>query len=187
MKFHYVYRVTSLVESKHYYGSRTSLKPPVEDIGIEYFTSTTDKKFKKEFKNNPSQFKLKIISEHRTREEALFYEIKLHTRFKVDKNPNFYNRARVTSTGFCTEGITPTQETREKMSIAQTGKILSEETKLKISKSGKGKKRSEDSKLRYSKAKKGRVASDETKLKLSKAAKGKPWTEARRLAQINKN
>lgn len=42
-RFHYVYRITNLLENKHYYGSRSSKEL---DIGIKYFTSSKDISFK---------------------------------------------------------------------------------------------------------------------------------------------
>lgn len=41
-KYHYVYRITNKVENKHYYGSRSSNVPPIEDIGKKYFSSSSD-------------------------------------------------------------------------------------------------------------------------------------------------
>ena len=94
-KFHYVYRVTSLIENKHYYGSRSSVLHPNEDLGIKYFTSSTDKVFKNKFKQNPEEFKLKIVSIFNNRQDALLFEIKLHNKFEVGKNLSFYNRYKI--------------------------------------------------------------------------------------------
>lgn len=38
-KFHYVYRITNLVEGKHYYGVRSSKVSPFNDLGTKYFSS----------------------------------------------------------------------------------------------------------------------------------------------------
>lgn len=38
-RYHYVYRITNLVENKHYYGSRTSDKLPYDDLSSKYFGS----------------------------------------------------------------------------------------------------------------------------------------------------
>lgn len=38
-RYHYVYRITNLVEQKHYYGSRTSNISPFDDLGKKYFSS----------------------------------------------------------------------------------------------------------------------------------------------------
>lgn len=63
-----------------------------------------------------------------------------------------------------------TQETKNKMSISQSGKSLSEETKRKMSISLTGKN-------------KGKIMSQEQKDKISHTKKGIPWTQARRDAQ----
>ena len=56
--FHYLYRITNLVENKHYYGIRTSKTTlPQYDLGIKYFSSSKDKEFKKDQKKK----KKKII------------------------------------------------------------------------------------------------------------------------------
>jgi hypothetical protein len=137
-KFHYVYRVTSLIENKHYYGSRSSILHPKEDLGIKYFTSSTDKVFKNKFKQNPKEFKLKIVSIFNSRQDALLFEIKLHNKFEVGKNPSFYNRAKATSTGWSNEGVPNSKEHCLKIGNSQLGFVKSDETKQKISKSKKG-------------------------------------------------
>ena len=77
-------------------------------------------------------------------------------------------------------------ETKLKISISNTGRIVSKKTRDKISESNKGKKRSQEyidkmkqriisdeTKLKLSIAKKGNKVSDKTKLKISIAKKGK--------------
>lgn len=58
----------------------------------------------------------------------------------------------------------------------------SEETKKKMSETRKGWKRPNISGIR-----KGQTNSDEHRARISAAKKGKPWSEARRLAQLNRN
>lgn len=64
-------------------------------------------------------------------------------------------------------------ETRKKMSEAQTGKIVSEETKVKHKR-----KMSEVTKEKIRQAKKGKKASEETKAKLRDARKNRIITDA---------
>ena len=52
MKYHYVYRITNKVCRKHYYGVRSSNNHPKQDIGIQYFSSSYDKDFIKDQKEN---------------------------------------------------------------------------------------------------------------------------------------
>jgi len=101
-KLYYVYRITHINENKHYYGYRGILEniQPKDDLGVKYFSSSTDKSFKREQKINPENFKYKIIRENLSNRGALDLEIKLHKKFNVDKNINFYNLAKQTNTGF---------------------------------------------------------------------------------------
>jgi len=64
--------------------------------------------------------------------------------------------------------------TKQKLSIINTGKILSTETKEKISKGNLGKSVTESFRKTMSELNKGRVASLETREKISKSLQGKP-------------
>ena len=62
--FHYVYRITNLVEGKHYYGVKTSTKSPELVMGKSYFGSPTSEKNKwiiQDQKDNPTNYKYKIL------------------------------------------------------------------------------------------------------------------------------
>lgn len=98
--YHYTYRITNIIDKKHYYGARSCKCLPSEDLGIKYFSSSSDNDFIFEQKNDPKKFKYKVISIFETRAEALDLEIKLHEKFEVHKNPKFYNKAKQTSKGF---------------------------------------------------------------------------------------
>ena len=148
MDCHYVYRITNIKENKHYYGCRTSKIKPVNDLGINYFSSSKNKEFIKEQIERPWQFKYKIVKIYDTRERAIDLEIKLHDYFDVGKNPNFYNRAKQTSTGWDTTGKKHTDETKIKMSKNTIGRYMSQETKKKISNSNKGKKHTDETKIK---------------------------------------
>ena len=147
LKYHYVYRITNTKENKHYYGVRSSKVEPKLDLGIKYFSSSTDKDFIKEQKENKSTFKYKIIKQFNSREEAINLEIILHNKFDVGVNSNFYNKCKQTSKGFDTTGSTRTlsQETKEKMRLTKStnnpfkGKNHTEETKILLSLQRKGK------------------------------------------------
>ncbi len=138
---HYVYRITNIADNKHYYGTRTTNVKPIEDIGIQYFSSSFDKKFIQDQKNNPLNYKYKVVRIFNSRKKALELEIKLHQKFEVSINESFYNRSKQTSTGFDTTGTTRifTQEHKDNMSKAGKGRITSDITKEKISKSRIGK------------------------------------------------
>ena len=95
MEYHYVYRITNTIKKLHYYGARTSKDClPRDDLGVKYFSSSTDKTFIFDQKNNPRDYKYKIIKILPTRKQALELEIKLHNKFNVDINESFFNKAK---------------------------------------------------------------------------------------------
>ena len=85
-KYHYVYRITNKILNKHYYGKRSSIIEPKKDLGIIYFSSSTDKIFMEDQKLNSQNYKYKIIKVFELRIEASLYEIMLHNKFKVDRS-----------------------------------------------------------------------------------------------------
>jgi hypothetical protein len=104
MLFHYTYRITNILINKHYYGTRTSKINPNLDLGTKYLSSSSDKDFINDQKINPKNYKYKVIRIYNTRKEAMDLEIKLHSKFEVTINENFYNKAKATSTSFDTTG-----------------------------------------------------------------------------------
>lgn len=103
--YHYVYRITNISSCKHYYGKRSSNIIPEKDLGVKYFSSSTDKKFIHDQKTNPQKYKYKIIKLFKTATEAVEFEIKLHRKFNVGINENFYNKSNQTSSGYDTTGM----------------------------------------------------------------------------------
>lgn len=98
--YHYLYRITNLVEQKHYYGIRTSKDIlPHQDLGVKYFSSSTDKEFISDQKEHPENYRYKVILIIDTRKRVAELEIKLHNKFNVGDNPKFYNRIIQTSFG----------------------------------------------------------------------------------------
>jgi group I intron endonuclease len=77
-------------------------------------------------------------------------------------------------------GIKQSEETRKKLSLAGTGRIVSEETKKKLSKSSLGKVMSEETKRKMSIAKYGKKLSEEHKTKISISNKGREVSEETR-------
>lgn len=139
--YHYVYRITNTVENKHYYGKRSSKVEPIKDIGIKYFSSSRDKTFIKDQKDNPQNYKYKIVSVHVSSEEAISKEIKLHSKFNVGKNPYFYNKALQTSKKFLNAGgYKLTDATKKRMSAAVKLRASTEEFKANLRKYLKGNK-----------------------------------------------
>lgn len=136
--FYYVYRITNTKEKKHYYGKRSSRIPPHEDIGIKYFSSSKDLLFIEDQKQYPEKYKYKVVSLHRTAKEAVQREVLLHDKFSVHTNPSFYNRAKQTSTGFDTTGITYSAERIEQCRKQSSGRKHTAEAKKRISEANKG-------------------------------------------------
>lgn len=88
------------------------------------------------------------------------------------------------------------EETRKKMSVANSGRHHTEETKRKISAGNKGKHRTEEQKRHHSEVTKGKPAwnkgksgylSEESRKKMSEAKKGKTtWNKGKRLSEKTK-
>lgn len=171
--YHYVYRITNLVEKKHYYGKRSSKCDPKLDLGVKYFSSSTDKEFRVDQKNNPQNYRYKIIGLFTTNELAFSREIKLHSKFNCAASDKFYNKANSRTSKFSILGTKSSIETRQKISKSLKGKpktaqhiknandakrkagttskgsILTQEHKDKISKANKGRKRSTEEIQKY--------------------------------------
>ncbi|MDA9262994.1 NUMOD3 domain-containing DNA-binding protein [bacterium] len=176
--YHYVYRITNIKINKHYYGVRTSKQEPYKDLGIKYFSSSTDKEFKSDQKTNPQDYKYKVVSIRDTREESVGLEIRLHAKFNVDINESFYNKVKQTSRGFDATGIPKSPAHKKQLSDCQIGRIFSEEHRMKISKAQQGRVLSEEHRMKLSKVQQGRVFSEEHLKKLSKAQRGIPKVKA---------
>jgi len=168
--YHYTYRITNKKLNKHYYGTRSSKIKPEKDIGIYYFSSSKDKWFIQDQKDNHQDYRYKVIKIFNTRKEALELEIKLHNKFNVGLNESFFNKSKQTSTGFDTAGTTYKRSQR---------------IKDKISKSNKGKKRTEETKRKLSVIRKN--ISDETREKFRKANIGSNSNTAKRINIYNEN
>lgn len=122
IKYHYVYRITNKTLNKHYYGVRSSKVEPKLDLGIKYFSSSTDKDFIKDQNENPDNFKYKVIRNFESRKDALCFEINLHNKFDVSINESFYNLSKQTSTGFDTTGISMKKPQLRDMVMVTDGK-----------------------------------------------------------------
>jgi hypothetical protein len=91
-KFHYTYQITELSTNKKYIGVRSSNILPENDIGIKYFSSSTNKNFIKKQRENISNYKYDVLAIFSSREEANNHEIELHKKYNVSISENFYNK-----------------------------------------------------------------------------------------------
>lgn len=107
------------------------------------------------------------LSEQKARER----EVELIALYDTTNPTLGYNISNGGESG--ANGVTPSEETRQKLSIANKGKIMSEEAKFKIGIANKGKIVSEETRLKQSIANQGQIVSKETREKLSKVMKGK--------------
>lgn len=119
--YHYVYRITNTKLKKHYYGKRSSKIPPKEDLGVRYFSSSTDKDFKEDQYKNPQNYQYKVVAKTSTAKHALELERKLQVKFQVHLNEAFYNKAIHTSTGFDLTGYKRSAEAIEKTAKTRRG------------------------------------------------------------------
>lgn len=172
-KYHYVYRITNIVENKHYYGVRSSKIIPKDDLGKKYFSSSTDKKFMSEQKEHPENFKYKIIKVFETRRDAELLEKKLHKKFHVSDNDKFYNRCISTLMGFSVEGTKWSEEHRKNQQ-----KYIDNNVKGKTLEERFGEERANEIRMKNG----GRVKTEEWKRNISKAHQGKPLSKEHREA-----
>lgn len=104
-KYHYVYKIEHKISKKKYIGARSCNKEPILDL-LKYQSSSSDKEFKNELKTNPNMFDFEVLDIFNNRDDAVRLEILLHNVFDVVINKRFYNKAKQTSTGFSTLGVT---------------------------------------------------------------------------------
>ena len=186
----YIYKVTNLETHQYYIGSQCIGKI----VGMNYFTSSTNKEFKEGFETyGEEKYKITIVREFEDPEKCVRAENYIIRNYMLKKDGLCVNRfyccnnkkifSRVgthlseetkhkISTSL--KGTHLPEETRKKMSIAKKGLTQSEEAKKKMSIAKKGRHNSEETKKRISEALKGTHLSEETKQKLSATMKGRP-------------
>jgi len=103
---YYTYRITNIESRKHYYGSRQCSIIPKDDLGIIYFSSSSNKQFIEDQMLNKQNYRYKIIYIFDNRKSATNMEIKLHNKFDIGVNENFYNKVKQTSTSFMPNAYT---------------------------------------------------------------------------------
>ena len=160
----YIYKVTNLETGRYYIGSQCSGKT----IGVNYFTSSTNKEFWDDFKNyREEKYKIEIIKEFVDPDECGRAENYIIRNYMLLKDGLCLNKFYCCSGKkvFSAVGLHHSEETKQKMSKAHKGRPSgnkgmhhSEETKHKISTSLKGMHRSEETRKKMSEASKNRIS-----------------------------
>ena len=87
---YYVYTITNKKTFEKYIGFRSAINPD-EDLGVIYFGSGKNLEFKKLMKKNRGNFDFEILARYDNFADAAILESFLHTWYKVNINPHFYN------------------------------------------------------------------------------------------------
>lgn len=101
-KHYFVYLIWNKINRKMYIGYKSTNKDPYDVIGKSYFSSSANKEFIKDQKDNPNNYRYKVLADFKTSEEALDLEISLHEKYNVDINDKFYNLSKQRKNGFTT-------------------------------------------------------------------------------------
>ena len=171
----YVYKVTNIITGQFYIG----MKVTPGEIGIDYFTSSTNKEFKSDFKKNPTKYFCEKLFMGDQQEVAL-KESELISTYKDDplilnkafNNNHLYIIADANERKIINKKISDATQKRAREHPetfpGRKNTDCSEETKKKISNSLKGR----------IPPNKGKPQSDEAKRKQSESMKGKtPWNK----------
>jgi hypothetical protein len=151
-KYHYTYKIINIKNKKSYIGVRSTNNIPSDDLGIKYFSSSSNLEFMQDQLENPQDYKYEILKLFVNRDLALAHEIELHEKYDVAKNDLFYNKAKQTSDKFDTSGITfnLSDEAKLKISNANKGRKFTKEHIENIGKSSLGRKHTEEIKKNIS-------------------------------------
>lgn len=101
-RHHFIYRLTYNINRMHYYGSKTSKNKPIDVIGKTYFTSS--KYVEPIFRNNPNNFKIKIIKIFDNKMDKQLFESFIHKKLNVKVSDKFFNKSNQTPNNFDTTG-----------------------------------------------------------------------------------
>jgi group I intron endonuclease len=143
-------------------------------------------------KDGEQNFKFEVLEKVQSPLHLISYEQVYLDYYKSYERECGYNICKFAGSSL---GIKHTEEAKQKMSEAKTGRVTwnkgkkgtysngecSGETRKKISEAKKGRKHSEETKRKMSEAAKRRITTEETKQKLSEANKGRvPWNKGRK-------
>ena len=164
----YIYKVTNFETDQYYIGSQCSGKI----VGVNYFTSSTNKKFKEDFKTyREEKYEITIIKEFDDPKECVRAENYIIRNYIQKRDDLCLNRFYCCGKEkiFSTVGIHHSEETRKKISAAKKGLPSplkgfhhSEETRKKMSVVRKGIHRSEETRKKISEAHKIKISIEGT-------------------------
>lgn len=167
----FIYCTTNMINGKKYIGQRKFNKDWKYYLGSGKIFKQAIKKYGKE------NFSREIIAIAYSKEALDKLEIEFIKMHNAVLSDDYYNLSYGGENSMT--GLHHSDETRQKMSLTQKGRLVPEETRKKISNSLKGDKnpnygkpKSEETKQKLSKSKKGHIDSEEHKYKLSVAKTG---------------
>lgn len=137
----YVYVIKEVSTGKKYIGCRTARNASPNDLGNTYFTSSRYIKFK--WKNDTASFVVDEIIICSNKEDAYSLEESMQREVSAHRNPDYLNR-NINGKHFNVAGskhnvgFRHSDESKRKMSIAHSGKVLSCDHKRKLSEARKG-------------------------------------------------
>lgn len=152
----YIYKVTNLESGQYYIGSQCRGLL----IGVNYFTSSTNKEFEADFKNyREEKYKIEIIKEFDDPDECVDVENYMIRDHMLLKDGLCLNRACCCGGEkvFSTVGLHHSEETRKRISEGHKGIHHPEEARKKISIYQKGITRSAETRKKMSMAHKRRI------------------------------
>jgi group I intron endonuclease len=159
-----VHKVADTARSKKYLGSGDQIRSAIKKYGRENFIRETLAEFSSCTDVYDAEAKL-VNQEFVSRDDT--YNICLGGRGGVNLTEDMKNKLRIANTG---KKASP--ETRLKMSESRKGRTLSKEHIEKLISVHIGKKRSPETRSKISAAAKGRVVSEEVRAKIGAASKG---------------
>ena len=161
----YIYKVTNFVTGQYYIGSQCRGLL----IGVNYFTSSTNKAFKEGFKTyGEEKYKIEIIKEFENPKECVRAENYVIRNYMLKKDGLCLNRFYCCNGEkiFSRVGIPHTEKTKQRMRKPKKGRTgrnkgfhPSEETKQRMSAANKGIQRSEETRKKLSAAMQGHSSS----------------------------
>ena len=105
-KFNYTYIITEMSSNKKYIGVRSCDIPIEKDLGSIYKSSSSDLDFINRQKTNKKDYKYELLTNYESRFVAQLEEIRLHNLYKVDINPDYFNKVKATLNKFSAIGKT---------------------------------------------------------------------------------